>query len=293
MRQLNPLASVGDLSQALAHPAGAAEIVDIEESHPLQEAPAHSNRLDAGSRHITTALLLAAGSGSRLGNGSPKCLASVSGVPILGRLVSSLIEQGFERMVVVVGYRGDQVRDYLVANASGLEIHFVDSRHYATTNNIYSLWLARDSMKAPFVLIESDLVFDSRLLGLMRVSDRIAVAKLRPHMDGTTVSIDASGRVDAFRVGALDGLHLPYKTVNIYSLSMSVWHEVARRLDRHIAAGRVHSYYESVFAEMAIDGLLPLEAVNFDDGRWSEIDSMDDLVAAQHLFRVPPWIDGA
>jgi choline kinase len=281
-----------ELSQALAHPSGAAEIVDIEGSRPLQEVPAHSNRLDTGFPHITTALLLAAGAGTRLGNGSPKCLVGVSGIPILGRLVSSLIEQGFERLVVVVGYRGDEVRDYLDVHASGLEIHFIDSRDHATTNNIYSLWLARDSMKAPFVLIESDLVFDSRLLGLMRVSDRIAVAKLRPHMDGTTVSIDPAGLVDAFRVGGLDGLQLPYKTVNIYSLSMSVWHEVTRRLDRHIAAGRVHSYYESVFAEMAIEGLLPFEAVSFDDGRWSEIDSMDDLVAAQHLFRDPPWIDG-
>jgi choline kinase len=293
MRQLSPLVSVEDLSQALAHPAGAAEIVDIEESHPLPAAPAHSNRLATGSRHITTALLLAAGAGSRLGSGSPKCLAGVSGVPILGRLVSSLIEQGFERLVVVVGYRGDEIRDYLDVNASGLEIHFIDSRHHATTNNIYSLWLARDSMKAPFVLIESDLVFDSRLLGLMRISDRIAVAKLRPHMHGTTVSIDAAGRVDAFRVGALDGLDLPYKTVNIYSLSMSIWNEVTRRLDRHISAGRVHTYYESVFAEMAIDGLLPLEAVNFDDGRWSEIDSPNDLVAAQHLFLDPPRMNGA
>ena len=293
MRQLKPLASMEDLPQDLAHAAGAPDFVDIEETRPLPEVSAHSNRLATGSRPITTALLLAAGAGSRLRNGSPKCLARVSGVPILGRLVSSLIEQGFERLVVVVGYRGDEIRDYLDVNASGLEIHFIDSRHHATTNNIYSLWLARDSMKAPFVLIESDLVFDSRLLGLMRISDRIAVAKLRPHMHGTTVSIDAAGRVDAFRVGALDGLDLPYKTVNIYSLSMSIWNEVTRRLDRHISAGRVHTYYESVFAEMAIDGLLPLEAVNFDDGRWSEIDSPNDLVAAQHLFLDPPRMSGA
>ena len=55
----------------------------------------------------------------------------MSGVPILGRLVSSLIEQGFERLVVVVGYRGDEVRDYLDVHASGLEIHFIDSRYAA------------------------------------------------------------------------------------------------------------------------------------------------------------------
>ncbi len=281
------------MSEARAHPTGEAEIIDIEESRPLRDLLAHSNRLDTGSRHITTALLLAAGAGTRLGNGSPKCLAGVSGVPILGRLVSSLIEQGFERLIVVVGYRGEQVRDYLDVHAPGLEIHYIDSPRYATTNNIYSLWLARHYMNAPFVLIESDVVFDSRLLGMMRISDRIAVAKLRPHMHGTTVSLDDAGLVDAFLVGGLDGPRLSHKTVNIYSLSLSIWHEVTRRLDRRIAAGRVHDYYETVFAEMVVEGVLPLEAVSFDDGRWGEIDSPDDLSAAQHLFYDPPRTKGA
>jgi choline kinase len=155
------------------------------------------------------------------------------------------------------------------------------------------LWLARDSIEAPFLLIESDLVFDPHLLGLMCVSDRIAVAKLLPHMHGTTVSIDDAGIVDLFRVGGLDGPQLSYKTVNMYSLSMSIWHEVTRRLDLRIAAGRVHEYYESVFGDMAVEGLLPLEAVNFDSGRWSEIDSPDDLVAAQQLFYDPASTIGA
>ena len=65
---------------------------------------------------------------------------------------------------------------------------------------------------------------------------------------------------------------------------MPLWQEVVRRLEQRIKAGRVHDYYEVIFAEMAAEGLLPLEAVSFDDGRWCEIDTPDDLFAAEQLF---------
>ena len=254
-----------------------------------RDLPPHLGR-ENGLRHVTTALLLAAGAGKRLRsrtNGSPKCLTEVCGVPILGRLLSCLVEEGFERLVVVVGHRGDQVREYLESHACGLQIHCIDCRAYATTNNIYSFWLAREHIQAPFVLIESDLVFESRLLGLLRTSNRIAVARLRSPMHGTTVSFDDSGRVEAFAVGAFNGARRPYKTVNLYSLSLPLWQEVRRRLEQRIDSGRVHDYYEVVFADMAAEGLLPFRAVHFDDGRWCEIDTPDDLVVAEQLFSVP------
>ena len=253
------------------------------------DLPTHLER-ETSDRHVTTALLLAAGAGRRLlprTNGFPKCLTEVCGRPILGRLVSCLVEEGFERLVVVVGHRGDQIREYLDSHACGLEIHCIDCRKYAVTNNIYSLWLAREHIRAPFVLIESDLVFDSRLLRLMRASNRIAVARVRPHMHGTTVSFDDSGRVETFRVGTANGARLAYKTVNLYSLSLPLWQEVGRRLEHRIASGQVHDYYEVIFAEMAAEGLLPLEAVSFDDGRWCEIDTPEDLLAAELLFSEP------
>ncbi len=253
-----------------------------------RELPSRWDPRDTGDGLITTALLLAAGAGGRLQpltDNCPKCLTEVRGVPILGRLVSCLLAQGFSRLVVVVGYRDEQIRDYLESQAFGLAVHFVDCREYATTNNIYSLWRAREHIREPFVLIESDLVFDSHLLGLMRVRDRIAIARFQSPMLGTTVSIDEFGRIISFRVGAdpyVPGLG--HKTVNLYSLSTETWREVVRRLDRRIAAGKVHDYYEVVFAEMVAEGLLTLESVNFDQGRWCEIDTLEDLRAAERLF---------
>ena len=90
----------------------------------------------------------------------------------------------------------------------------------------------------------------------------------------------------------MNGARLAYKTVNLYSLSLPLWEEVVRRLEQRIKAGQVHDYYEVIFAEMAAEGLLPLEAVSFDDGRWCEIDTREDLLAAEQLFSEPrrTWV---
>ncbi|NOX58236.1 MAG: NTP transferase domain-containing protein [Planctomycetes bacterium] len=253
-----------------------------------QNLPSRWSSREAGHSPITTALLLAAGAGARLRpltDHCPKCLTEIRGIPILGRLVSCLLDQGFTHLVVVVGFHDAQIRDFLERHASGLTINFVDCREYATTNNIYSLWLAREYIRGPFVLIESDLIFDPHLLGRMRVPDRIAIARFQSPMLGTTVSIDESGRVNSFRVGADPSVRgLRYKTVNMYSLSAATWRDVVRRLDRRIAAGLVHDYYEVVFAEMIADGVLAFQSVHFEEGRWCEVDTLEDLRAADQIF---------
>lgn len=250
-----------------------------------------SSRIDLSSSktdaNITTALLLAAGTGSRLKpltEFAPKCLTEVCGETILGRLVSNLLEEGFEKLVVVVGHQSDQIRRFLTLNAGDLEVQYVDCPEYANTNNIYSLWMASPHVQGPFVLIESDLIFDSELLGQMRTPNRIAVVSAEDHMHGTTVSFSRLGRIKSFSVGGLGDRRLSHKTVNIYSLSAAVWEEAKLRLDLHISAGRVDDYYEVVFADMANDGSLPFRAVNFDGGFWSEIDTLDDLVATELMM---------
>ncbi len=239
---------------------------------------------------VTTALLLAAGTGSRLSpltKTSPKCLTEVGGLPILERLVNSLREHGIERLVVVIGHLGDCIRDFLNDKAGDLHVDYIPSTKYRTTNNIYSLWLAREQIREPFLLVESDLVFDASMLEGMLHPDRIAISRIRPWMKGSTVMVGPGGRVRAFHVGSGgENDAARYKTVNIYSLSTQTWREVVARLDRYISDGRVGEYYEAVFAEMVADGTLSFEAVYFDAERWYEVDTVNDLVEANLLFPV-------
>ncbi len=241
--------------------------------------------LRANTTNIKTALLLAAGTGTRLQPltlDAPKCLTEVGGIPILGQLVNHLRKQRFERLVVVIGHLGDRIQEFLQQYAGDMQVDYVLNPDYRTTNNIYSLWLARQQMREPFLLVESDLVFETRMLDDMLQPDKIAISKIRSWMNGTTVELGLERRVSTFRKRGkmYNGAH-QYKTVNIYSLSLKSWHKIEERLDIYISQGRLNEYYETVFAEMVAEGTLSFDAVFFNPDLWYEIDTSVDLLEAE------------
>ena len=243
-----------------------------------------------GDNRISTALLLAAGTGSRLfplTKSSPKCLTLVNEKSILERLINNLKKQGFKRLVMVTGYKNECIMDVLGSNSEELSIEYIHSPLYRTTNNIYSLWMARNIINEPFVLLESDLVLNTSLLDEMVFPDKIAVAKMQPWLDGTTVSLNKQNQVTKFHKGTTDTYtDIRYKTVNIYSFSLSSWRAIVKKLNQYISAGIVNCYYETVFAEMVADKSLSFESVSFDHKPWYEIDTINDLAEAKKLFPV-------
>ncbi len=240
---------------------------------------------------VRTALLLAAGMGSRLSpltDSLPKCLVEVNGTPILEKLIRSLRSHGFKRLVVVTGHLSEVIHDYLGNRYADIEITYIHSTLYKTTNNIYSLWLAKKVIDEPFLLIESDLVFQPELLKPMLQPDRIAISKQLPWMNGTTVTLNEQRQLDAFWAGSANRNGTSYfKTVNIYSFSRRSWQLIWECLDRHISAKKVEGYYESAFAELVTEGSLTFAPVFFDADRWYEIDTLEDLSAAEQMFPAP------
>lgn len=252
----------------------------------------------ANATNVTTALLLAAGTGTRLQPltlDAPKCLTEVGGVPILERLVNNLRAQGFERLVVVIGHLGDRIQEFLQQHAGELRVDYVINPDYRTTNNIYSLWLARQQIREPFLLVESDLVFETWMLDDMLQPGKMAISRILPWMNGTTVELGvelwSERRVSAFRMRSeICDDACQYKTVNLYSLSLNSWRKIEERLSRYVSEGRLGEYYEAVFAEMVADGTLSFDAVFFDADRWYEIDTRADLRGAENLFARPRFI---
>jgi len=244
----------------------------------------------SGDNRITTALLLAAGTGSRLyplTKSSPKCLTLVNEISILERLVNNLKKQGFKRLVIVTGYQKDCIMEFLGSQSGELSIEYIHSPLYRTTNNIYSLWMARAIINEPFVLFESDLVLNSSLLDNMVFPDKMAVAEMQPWLDGTTVSVNKSNQVTQFQEGTNNAYSdVRHKTVNIYSFSLASWKGVVKRLNQYISEGSVNCYYETVFSEMVSDKSLKFEAVSFDHKPWYEIDNVHDLAEAEKLFPI-------
>ncbi len=108
------------------------------------------------------AVILAAGFGSRLGKmsgGLPKCLLEVGGRTLIEHQLDALSDAGIGKVLVVVGHQADKVRELL-----GDRVEYVANRIYAETNSLYSLWLAREWVKGPFVLMNCDLLFHPSIL---------------------------------------------------------------------------------------------------------------------------------
>ena len=239
---------------------------------------------------ISTALLLAAGTGSRLfplTKNSPKCLTLVNEKSILERLINNLKKQGFKRLVIVTGYKNECIMDFLGSNSRDINIEYIYSRLYRTTNNIYSLWMARNIINEPFVLFESDLVLNTSLLDEMVYPNKMAVAKMQPWLNGTTVSLNKQNKVTKFHKGTTDTYtDIRYKSVNIYSFSLSSWRAIVKKLNQYIDMGSVNCYYEAVFSEMIDNKTLSFESVSYDHKPWYEIDTIYDLAEAEKLFPV-------
>jgi choline kinase len=177
--------------------------------------------------------------------------------------------------------------DFLGNKSDDLSIEYIYSPLYQTTNNIYSLWMARNIINEPFVLFESDLVLNTTLLDEMVFPDKVAVAEMHPWLNGTTVSVNEMNNVTQFQKGTTDTYSdIRYKTVNIYSFSLSSWQAIIKKLNQFILKGSVNCYYETVFFEMISDKTLQLNAVSFDHKPWYEIDTIADLAKAEKLFPI-------
>lgn len=241
------------------------------------------------------ALMLAAGMGRRLGKyteAMTKCMISVGGRTLLERTVEALKEAGIQKFVMVVGWEADKLVEYIRKNIRGMEFEFVYNYDYATTNNIYSLYLAREQLlRDDTLLLESDLVYDPKLLAkIVRASEQnlVAVAAYEPWMDGTVTTLDASGHIAEFISKSdfvFENASDYYKTVNIYKFSreFSEKHYLPF-LEAYIKAYGTNQYYETVLKVIAHISNTHLKAYVLEDTPWYEIDDAQDLDIANTIF---------
>ena len=241
------------------------------------------------------AIILAAGMGKRLGEytkNNTKCMVPVNGVPLIDRVLNQLSSLKLSRVVIVVGYEGQKLIDYIGNEYNGLKIEYIFNSIYDKTNNIYSLALAKDKMQEDdTLLLESDLIFDDRLFSLVvdnPCPNLALVAKYEAWMDGTMVQIDDERNIvnfvpkEAFRHEQADSY---YKTVNIYKLSKEFSaNRYVPFLGAYMKAIGNNEYYENVLRILSFLDCKDLKALPITDEKWYEIDDKQDLDIAEALF---------
>jgi choline kinase len=109
-------------------------------------------------------VILAAGMAKRLRpltDTMPKCLLEVGGRTLLERTIDAMRQAGITEFVVVTGYCGDMIREWISAHSSEGEWTFIHNADYEHNNNIYSLWMAGEVVRGKdFLLMDSDIFCD-------------------------------------------------------------------------------------------------------------------------------------
>ncbi len=242
------------------------------------------------------AIILAAGMGRRLGEytkDNTKCMLPVNGVRLIDRVLTQLSKLNLNRVIIVVGYKGQNVIDHVGHRYDDvLKIEWADNPIYDKTNNIYSLSLVKDKMaEDDTLLLESDLIVDDRMLDLI-VNDPFPnlalVAKYETWMDGTMMCIDQDCRIvnfvpkEAFRYE--DVKHY-YKTVNIYKFSKEFSaNSYVPFLDAYVKALGNNEYYEQVLRVITLINNSELRAKPIGNLPWYEIDDVQDKDIAETIF---------
>ena len=238
------------------------------------------------------AVILAAGRGGRLRGvvgDRPKGLAMVGDCTLLERQIRVLRAAGLERITVVAGFRAALVRQ-----VCGASVDIVENRRFASTNSLYSLWLARDRLTDGFVVLNCDVLFHPQLLVDLltaRYEDALLMAACgdRPPYSDEEMKV----RVRRGRVVAIDkampARRADGENVGIAKFGRTGAAQLVDEMAAIVRAGGVRHWLPRAFAAFA--ARRALHAVETRGLPWIEIDFPEDYWRA--LSEVLPALDAA
>lgn len=236
------------------------------------------------------ALILAAGRGTRIRSihgEHPKCLISSDGEAILDHQIRGLFAAGIEEIGIVVGYESEQIMKYVERRYRDClhRFSFIHNSKFESTNNIYSLWIARDWLRGEaFICLNADVLCEPDIL--------IPAAKTTAPI---SMIVDPEWREETMKVIIRDGqvVRMSKKIsrsefsgtyIGITTFSLGIQQDFFRSLDKLVAGGRVNEFFNVAVQELADTGL----RVGFTSTAglsWAEIDDPADLVfAREHVF---------
>ena len=241
------------------------------------------------------AIILAAGMGKRLGEltkNNTKCMVEVGGVKLIERALRILDKKSLSRIILVVGYQYENLTTFVNSLQLATPIEYIVNDVYNRTNNIFSLSLAKEQMmQEDTLLLESDLIFEERLIDLLIEDKRDTLAlvdKFESWMDGTCIVVDENDNITDFIPGKLLKYHEKehyYKTVNIYKFGAEFSQNVyVPFLEAYAKVMGNNEYYETVIKLILMLDKNTMKAKRLNGEMWYEIDDIQDLDIAQTLF---------
>ena len=235
-------------------------------------------------------IILAAGIGSRLRpitSNKPKCLVNVAGKPILDYQIKSYISAGFEKIIVVTGYKSGMVKDFC-NNIEGVDIQIIENVDYETTNNMYSLYLAREEIDGnSFLLSNGDIVFDEQIpmeVIQSKIDDLIVADYGSYNEESMKIKINEFGFVED--ISKTISTQSSYgNSIDMYKFSSGASATLFEKLRDIIEIEcNLNEWTELALQDLLQKGSLKMQPFDIEGKKWVEIDNYDDLAIADRIF---------
>ena len=177
---------------------------------------------------------------------------------ILGLTLDNIIANDIKDIIIVSGYLEQQIKDFIKAKYPQLNIRYIYNEVYSSTNNIYSLWLAKDALPGDeMLLLDSDIVFDKEIIARLLSSgyDNCLALKRHDVKDAEIkVKADKNGRV--IEIGKEVKLKEAIgESIGIEKFGVDALNKLFHIIDRKIVKEKnVNQFYEAAFQELVNEG---------------------------------------
>ncbi len=237
------------------------------------------------------AILLAAGVGSRirpLTDDKPKSLLDINGKSILERMLDNVRAVGIKEVVVITGYREDQLKEFISSKFSDLSVQYKTNDIYEQTNTGYSLLLTRDLIgDDDFIKFDADVVFEEEILRKLISSPHETALcidrNINLEAEEVKARTDSEGKV--LEVGKkLDPHTASGESIGIEKISKSAAKILYAELERLMQnKENWQEYYDDSYTTLVNQGV-PFAAVDITGLKWVEIDTHEDYQKALEMF---------
>jgi choline kinase len=236
------------------------------------------------------AVILTAGVGSRirpLTDNTPKSLLKIGGKAILGRMVDVILDVDIKEIIVVTGYRTEQIQRFLQESYPKISFHFVYNEHYHETNTGYSLLQTKQAVGGDeFIKFDADVVFETTILKKLLKSPTSALCiDKNIHLEAEEVKVITDESMRVVEVGKkLDPMMATGESIGIEKIDQGAGKALFTELEslmRH--KENWQEYYDDSYTTLTKKGI-PMYAVDITGLKWVEIDTIQDFKRAEKLF---------
>ncbi len=237
------------------------------------------------------AIILSAGQGSRLGHltdDRPKCLIEFGGKSLLDRQLDTLIANGIDEVVVVTGFRDDQIEASLAKRIGGPKVRTVFNPFYKVADNLGSLFVARHELVGDVLVWNGDtLVSDELMQRVVANRGQVGICvtidrKDRYDDDDMKVVVGDDGRLRAIGKRIAEGVNA--ESIGLLAFRGGGAERFADAIERAMRTSEGTTiWYLRVIHHLAQNS--EVWTLDISGEEWGEVDFPEDLASAEALAR--------